>query len=960
MQKVKRKKDSVKKKRIKSEKFLKSLNTESYEWIKPLAKKIRLNADVIAKFISFVFAEIALLPFENQKNALSRFNLTKNVAKILFPKSDAILTQFEKSLYSLQENLTQVSSDILKDTEVTHELICPIIEVAASTIEENPALIALFGQPHILEVAFGPLGEKIVGLIKIIPALSTHAAEKFPDLKEMLFRALFQLKKDERNKLYKLAENILGEVYREKVFPHLKKTLSADPRGKVLAPILLGAIESIPGESCINAVLAIACTPHHELSNGRIIAIAIQEMGGLYIKISQVIAELCPPSLARQLRTTQDDAGGLFPSIEKSWEYLLEVLSKREFSHWKKYFTLPEKPIRHFASASVGALYNFELNEKGKEKFGVSHVLVKLQRPNLEELFQSQCDDILNLIEQAHEAILEDSTLTSAMSSELIGLAAALKRAVLNYNNQSQKELDFNEEEKNAEKVRHALGNNSSVKIPKFFETSKEVVFMECVSGTKVTKIVQTKYLERREIADNISKTYIDLLFTKGVVWADPHPGNILYDDEKDQVSMVDLNPCYVWDAKTRQEFKHLIYRLLLRDAQGIYKTLYYLVDNKESLHSNEIVDALHDFLNYKMNGTNLTRFVGEFIKILNENQIDLKIEVQAALRGLSQIALTTASISCRNNFGKILREQFSLKELLGTVWDVGIIRVIKIIFSMLFELTRQMPDQDIGPVLDERDLLAISNRTKELALANVCKVKLSRVSPEDHPNLKISQDGQVLLITSDLHIEVLDKVKPATVQYKIEIPSKSWLKDRQEFVKLSSIARSFCIIECLEQLRRNSLDEYWKIVESWNKPVHLRTAQESYLIGEAKIAASDLYSIRFKNIWKASTSDFYLSSAFAWKSLVLVESWKETSKQNYFISQKKKLKEIPFANIAYSGFFRLKFLFLEALLWFMRRHINNLKFSMHLLPMSTQELEDLVLLGLSRKMPMSKAEGLR
>lgn len=951
LKKISRSKESARRKRrLKSEKFIKSLNAEQYAWIKPLAKKVRLNADLIAKFISFAFSEIALMPLETQKNALSRLNLTKSVAKILFPKSENILTQLEKSLFSLQENFTQVSSEILKDTEVTHELICPLIEMAASTIEENPVLIALFGHPHVLEEAFGPIGERLVGLLKLIPALSTHAAEKFPDLKETLFKALFQLKKEERNKIYKLAEDVLGQVYKEKVFPHLKKTLSIDPRGKVLAPILLGAIESIPGESCINAVLSIACTPHHELSNGRIIAIAIQEMGGLYIKVAQVIAELCPPSLSHQLRTTQDDAGGLFPSIEKSWEYLLETLDQDEFCQWKEFLVLPNKPIRHFASASVGALYNLALNEQGKEIYGVSHVLVKLQRPNLEELFQSQCDNILKLTEQARQAVVDDTTLSSDLSAELLGLTAALKRAVLNYNKQSQKELDFREEEKNAEKVRLALGKNPSVKIPKYFETAKKVVFMECVSGTKVTKIVQTKYLERRDIADRIASTYLDLLFAKGVVWADPHPGNILFDDVSNQISMVDLNPCYVWDVKTRHEFKHLIYRLLLRDAEGVYKTLYYLVQKKEALHSNKIVDILKRFLSYRSNAVNLTRFVGEFIKILNENQIDLKTEVQAALRGLSQIALTTTSVSCRNNFGKILRAQFSLKELLGTIWDVGIIRVFKSIFFMLFEWTRQLPDQDIGPVLDERDLLAISKRIKQLALANVCHVKLARVSPEDHPNLRISQDGQTLLITSDLHIEIVDKVKPATVEYRIEIPSRNWLRDRQEFVKLSSIARSFCIIECLEQLRRNSLDDYWKIVESWNKSDHTRTVIETQLIGHAKIAASNLYAMRFKNLWKTNTVQHYPGSAVAWKYLVILEKWKESLKQNYFVSQKQKLNGIAIASVAYSSFFRIRFLFLEGLLWLIRRHINNLKFSMHLLPMSTEQLEDMILLGLSRK----------
>lgn len=472
---------------------------------------------------------------------------------------------------------------------------------------------------------------------------------------------------------------------------------------------------------------------------------------------------------------------------------------------------------------------------------------------------------------------------------------------------------------------------------------------MEKMGGNKVTKIIQTKYLERREIADTIAHAYIELVFIKGVVWADPHPGNILFDDITNQVSMIDLNPCFVWDVKTRQEFKHLIYRLLLRDAEGVYRTLYYLVENPESLHSNTIIDDLGKFLNLSMGSASLTRFVGEFIKTLSENQIDLKVEVQAALRGLSQVALTTSSISARNGFGTILRKQFNLKELVGTVWDVGIIRVSKVILSTLFEFTRQMPEYDIGPVLDERDITALIKCTHELAKANVCHIHIRRVSPEDHPNLKMSQDGQFLLITSDLYIEIVDQVKPATVRYVIETPSKKWLKERQEFVKLASIARSFCTIECLEQLRRNSLDDYWRIVESWSKESHLRTVEETQLIGEVQIAARNLYSLRFANIWDTSLSGLPYISRVIWRILMSVESWKESSKQSYFVSQKKKFGDVLLANLAYSSFFRIKTLFLEAILWLLRRYISNLKFSMHLLPMTTQELEYRILFGLSR-----------
>ncbi|MES2614982.1 MAG: AarF/UbiB family protein [Bdellovibrionota bacterium] len=945
--KTKKNSSAIRKKRIQNS--LLEMSSHDYNFVAPLAKEIRSHSNVLAKYISFVIAEIAMNPFSNQTPHFSRFDLLKSLTRILFPNSDFTVSQIEKSIQTLQETLGEFSIDVLKKTEVTTELIAPLIEVACSALEANPQLIALFWQPIILEEVLGSVGERISSLLNLIPALSTHAAERFPDLKETFFHALFLLSKEERTQLYKLAEEIMGEVYRVKVFPMLKKTLSSDPRGKVLAPILAGAIEAIPGESCINALLAMACTPHNEFSNGRVIAIAIQEIGGLYIKIAQVIAELCPPSLARELRTTQDDAGGIFPSIEQSWEYFLNTINEPIYNDFRIYMKIPEKPMRHYASASIGSLYNIELNEEGREKFKVNSILIKLQRPNLKEMFAKQCEHILKLTDEAQKELVEDSSLSSDAAAELLGLVSTLRRAILNYHKQSQEELDFTFEQTNAQNVRDALGDNNIIKIPRFFFASEKSVFMECINGLKVTRIIQTKYLERREIADSVARAYVDLVFNKGVVWADPHPGNILYNYEDAQISMIDLNPCYVWDTKTREEFKHLIYRLILRDADGVYRTLYHLVENQESLRCNSIIDDLNSFLTSAYSSSSLTRFVGEFIKTLSENQIDLKVEVQAALRGLSQIALTTASISVRNSFGSILRSQFRFKDLLGTVWNVGLFRVSKVFFSVLFEFIRQMPEEDIGPVLDERDVTAILERTRELAKANVCNVSLRRVSPEDHPNLKMSQDGQVLLVTSDLYMEIIDKIRPARVRYVIEIPARKWLKDRQEFIKLASIARSFCTIECLEQLRRNSLDDYWKIVEAWGKQIQFRTLEETELIAEVNIAARHLYSLRFRDIWKSKFSTLTLSTQLAWKWLMILEVWREKAKQNYLISLKKQDSDISLPYVLYGSYCRFKILMLEGLLWFVKKSVKNLRFSMHLLPMSSMQLEDLVLFGLSR-----------
>lgn len=929
--------------------YLHEISHSDYHFVGPLAKKIHEQSAIVAKYISYVVAEIAVDPFSKHNTDFSSLEMVSALARIIFPQANETVNQIEETLDSVRESLGELSLDFLKKTEVTSEILTSFIDIVCLTLETNPQLIALFNHPLFLKEALGPLGEKISGVLNLLPAMSNQATEKFPQLKEIFFQALFQLTHEERVNLYSLAELVMGDVYRLRVFPMLNKTLMEDERGRVLSPILLGAIDALPGESCINTLLSIACTPHNEISNARVIAIAIQEMGGLYIKIAQVIAELCPPSLARELKTSQDDAGGLYPSIEKSWTYFVKTMQEPVYDEFRSYMILPKKPIRHFASASMGSLYFIELNQNGKAKFNVQNILVKIQRPHLKELFDKQCAHILTLTDKAHKLIIEDKNHSEQVTGELLGLISALRRSILNYHKQSLEELDFTIEEKNVDKVRAALGDNHAIKVPHFFFSTEKAVFMECINGIKVTRMIQTKYLERKEIADSIAAAYIDLVFNKGVVWADPHPGNILYSYEDSQISMIDLNPCFVWDVKTREEFKHLIYRLVLRDGEGVYRTLNYLVENPESLNSEHLLRDLNSFLHNPLSISSLTRFVGEFMKTLSENQVDLKIEVQAALRGLSQIALTTSAISVRNSFGSILRKQFILKELLGTVWNVGVFRVLKVVFSTVFEFIRSMPDEDIGPVLDERDIASIFQRTRELAKANVCNVTLKRVSPEDHPDLKMSQDGQTLLITSNLYMDILDKVRPARVRYKIEIPSRKWLKDRQEFVKLASIARSFCTIESLEQLRRNSLDDYWKIVEAWGKPISDRSLLETQLVAEVNIAARNLYSLRFEDIWKSNYTSLSWSARMAWKWLLTIELWRETSKQNYFISQKKYGGELLRNNVFSKTYYRTSILILEGFLWVVKKKLNSLRFSMHLLPISSLQLEDLVLFGLSR-----------
>jgi hypothetical protein len=456
-----------------------------------------------------------------------------------------------------------------------------------------------------------------------------------------------------------------------------------------------------------------------------------------------------------------------------------------------------------------------------------------------------------------------------------------------------------------------------------------------------------------------VVQAYLSLVFEHGVVWADPHPGNILYDDVSARASMIDLNPCFVWDKPTREHFKHLLYRLLLRDAAGVYDTLYHLVELPESLHSDTIYDQLEAFLNGPFDGSSLTLFVGEFIRLLSENDVDLRMEVQAALRGMSQLALTANAISARNGFSQILRGYFGIGELLRTAWDVGLLRAAKVLTRTLFDLTRALPEEDVGPVLDERDVRALRLRVKELARADVCDIRIVRVSPEDHPALRMSVDGSSLLVTSELRVEILEARRPATVRYVILLPSQRWLRDRQEFVKLTSVARNFCVIDCLEQLRRNSLDDYWHTVEAWNKPRAKQGLEATSLVGSVRTAARKLLALRFAGIWDSPLAGVPARSLRTWKWLLKTEAWREEAETKMVRALRRRRRSsgeglktaanAALGGIAFGTFYRLKIVAVAGVLQLLRRRVKRQKYGMHLLPMSTAAFEDLILFNLGR-----------
>jgi predicted unusual protein kinase regulating ubiquinone biosynthesis (AarF/ABC1/UbiB family) len=97
-------------------------------------------------------------------------------------------------------------------------------------------------------------------------------------------------------------------------------------------------------------------------------------------------------------------------------------------------------------------------------------------------------------------------------------------------------------------------------------------------------------------IADTVSDAYLHLLFQKGIIWADPHAGNILYDPDQLKVKLIDLNPCFTWEKQTVKIFITFIYRLILNDQKGIFESLKGLIENPEDLQNEKTKKQIQEF----------------------------------------------------------------------------------------------------------------------------------------------------------------------------------------------------------------------------------------------------------------------------------------------------------------------------------------------------------------------------
>lgn len=241
-------------------------------------------------------------------------------------------------------------------------------------------------------------------------------------------------------------------------------------------------------------------------------AMAIR-MGGVMIKVGQFLSarlDVLPVEITEELSGLQDEVPAEdFDSIRELAEAELGTSLDAGFEYFEA------EPL---AAASLGQVHRARLRADLAQSEGFREVVVKIQRPFIEQLIQVD----FSALHRVAGWLMRYGPIRKRV--DVRALVAELETTV-------QREIDYLSEGKNAEIFSENFAERRRIHVPRVVwkRTTRRVLTLENVYAIKITDYdaITAAGIDRAEVAKVLFKTYLKQIFEDGFFHADPHPGNL-------------------------------------------------------------------------------------------------------------------------------------------------------------------------------------------------------------------------------------------------------------------------------------------------------------------------------------------------------------------------------------------------------------------------------------------------
>lgn len=284
-------------------------------------------------------------------------------------------------------------------------------------------------------------------------------------------------------------------------------------------------------------------TPAADAEKAERFASDLEAMGPTFIKLGQLLStryDLLPPAYTQALQGLQDKVGPFpFEQVKEIIEADFGVGLKHLFREFD------ETPL---AAASLGQVHRAVL-PSGTE------VVVKVQRPDARDIIREDMETMGTLADVA------DRRTSIGKKYGFSGLLAEFRRSLVG-------ELDYLREARNLQRFGELTEPYDLIVVPQphLSHCSHRVLTMERIHGKKVTDVgpLGLMDVDTRPIVEQLFACYLTMILDKGVLHADPHPGNLMLTTDG-RLALLDLGMV----ASVPPRLQDKVVKLLLAISDG-------------------------------------------------------------------------------------------------------------------------------------------------------------------------------------------------------------------------------------------------------------------------------------------------------------------------------------------------------------------------------------------------------